>query len=152
MTECGQVETVEQTSLELVDFMMIISDIKLNRFLYDLPDSIRMIAKDDETENTDRSESRKKRKQSSDKALPKIVMNNNMEQTWRLKDTESWQTWGHKTGNGPILSVNAKPCLKYHVRGSCFEDCTNKASHCTLTGEDFKNTDNFIKQIRSESK
>ena len=72
LTECEQVETVEQTSLELMDFMMIMSDIKLNKFFCDLLDSIRMIAKDDKTESTDRNGSRKKRKHSSEKALPKI--------------------------------------------------------------------------------
>ena len=74
-------------------------------------------------------------------------MNNNMEQTSRPKDTELWQTWRHKTGNGPILLVNAKSYLKYHVRGSCFEDCTNKASHCTL----MERTSRILTTLSNES-
>ena len=46
--------------------------------------------------------------------------------------------------------ANVKPCLKFNVQGSCFDNCNNKLSHKKLKGEDFKKTDEFIKNIRSE--
>ena len=150
LIECARANTVDETSLELVDFATIIMDLKLNRFFCDLPDSIKTIAKNDTStpSNIEQTFIGKKRKQSEGK-MTKIIPNDNVEDKWKLKDTETWQMWRHKTGNGPMLSCHAKPCLKFHVKGTCYEDCANKASHKKLTGDDFRKTDDFIKQVRS---
>ena len=44
LSECGKNDTVDKTSMELVDFATIISDLKLNRYYCDLPQSIRTVA------------------------------------------------------------------------------------------------------------
>ena len=87
---------------------------------------------------------------SSNSSANKVVFNQDQVQDWKFKDGENWQMWRNKTVNGPNLSNNSKPCLKFHVRGSCFDDCTNKSSHKKLKGEDFKRTDEFIKSIRKD--
>ena len=58
--------------------------------------------------------------------------------------------WRHKTGKGSSLSTGSKPCLKFHVRGSCFIDCPNKDSHKKLHGNDHKITNDFICKIRDK--
>ncbi len=151
LCECGRVKTVEDTSLELVDFVTMISDLKLNRYFCDLPDTIQTIAKEEENYSEPKSNPLKKRKTSGDNATnqSKVISNESMDEGWKLQEDESWHNWRHKVGNAPQLSCNSKPCLKYHVKGTCFEDCTNKASHKKLTGEDHKKTDEFIRKVRS---
>ncbi len=151
--ECGRVLTVEQTSLELEDFISILTDLKLNRYYCDLPTSIKLIAKRDDEKTDNKVTPTRKRKTSSDGSNNfKVISNNEIENEWKLKDQETWQDWRHKVGNAPLLSCNSKPCLKYHVKGTCFEDCKNKASHRRLTRKDYETTDDFIKKVRASSK
>ena len=89
--ECGQVNMVEETDLDLVDFITMVSDVKLNRFICNLPSSIRLITKDDESDETDRNNNRKKRKQ-PEKSSTKIVTNENVDQDWKLMDNEPWHS------------------------------------------------------------
>ena len=155
LMECSRVQSVDETCMELVDFGTLITDLKLNRFYCDLPDSIKMIANDqDQTKESNMITSQtniKKRKanETSTKPSPKVVRNEDIHNEWRLSDGESWQQWRHKVGQAPTLQCNAKPCLKYHIKGSCFEDCTNKASHMKLVGEDHRITDDFIRRTRA---
>ena len=52
LTECGQAQKVEDTSIELLDFNLIILDLKLSHFFCDLPESIKVI-EDKTNNNTD---------------------------------------------------------------------------------------------------
>ena len=135
---------VEQTSLELVDFATIMLDLKLNRYYCDLPESIIHVMKG---EKNTQSPGDKKRK-FNDQGSPTTVMNDDMNNEWKLRANETWHMWWHKTGKGLALSTGAKPCLKFDIRGSCFDDCTNKRSHKKLSGNHLKLTNNFIQKIR----
>ena len=150
--ECARAQDITETSLELVDFSTIISDLKLNRYYCDLPSNIKMIVKDDIEDEDAPKESKKRRtsQDSSNSNVSKVVLNQDQVQEWKFKERENWQMWRNKTVNGPTLSNNVKPCLKFHVRGSCFDDCNNKSSHKKLKGDDYKKTDDFIKNIRKD--
>ena len=149
LVECGRALSVDQTSLELVDFMTIMSDLKLNRYYCDLPENIKLIVKGRDDSN-EPSHQDKKRKPNDGASMATIVTNQELNKDWKLRDDESWHNWRHKTGKGPTLSCGAKPCLKFQVRGSCFGDCTNKATHKKLKGNDWKLTDEFIQKTRKE--
>ena len=154
LSECGKNDTVDKTSMELVDFATIISDLKLNRYYYDLPQSIRTVARNEDELTDSLIPKDKKRKTSgeSTQLSRKITKDESMNSEWRLRADESWQTWRHKENNAPTLSCSAKPCLKFHVKGLCFDNCTNRTSHRKLMGEDFKKTDEFIKKVRQDIK
>ena len=80
-----------------------------------------------------------------------MVKNNNQVNSWKLRNNETWNTvFRQKTVEGPLLSLSCKPCLKFHVKGHCFSDCKQKASHCSLKDDDFNKTNEFIKTIRGE--
>ena len=70
--------------MNLVDFITLISDVKLNRFICDLPSSIRTIAKDEDIDETDRSNNKKKRKQ-PERSQSRIVTNEDIEQEWKKR-------------------------------------------------------------------
>ena len=154
LNECSRQKIVEDTSIDLVDFATIISDLKLKQYYCDLPHTIRSVARNDDKSNEVLLPQEKKRKISGDtnKTPKKTMKDESMDPEWQLKSNESWQNWRHKVGTAPTLSCNAKPCLKFHVKGSCFEDCTNRTSHRKLTGEDHQKTNDFINKIRRESK
>lgn len=154
LSECGKNDTVDKTSMELVDFATNISNLKLNRYYCDLLQSIRTVARNDDKSTESVLPKDKKRKISgeSTQLSRKMTKYESMNPEWRLKDGESWQTWRHRVNNAPTLSCSAKPCLKFHVKGTCFDNCTNRTSHRKLTGEDFKKTDEFIKKVRQDMK
>ena len=139
------------TSLELIDFGTLIIDIKLNRHLCDLPDSIKIIANEkDQQDSTNQLQNPKKRKLiGNNGGASRVVINEDQVNKWKLADNELWQAWRHKVGLAPALQCNLKLCLKFHVKGICFDDCTNKASHKRLNGNDYKITDDLIRKIQS---
>ena len=67
--------------------MMIISDLKLNRFFCDLLQSIRVIAKDREPDNSDKNITKKKRKQNE-----QTPINKEIDSKWKLTEDKFWQT------------------------------------------------------------
>ena len=131
LNECSRQKIVEDTSIDLVDFTTIISDLKLKQYYCDLPHTIRSVARNDDKSNEVLLPQEKKRKISGDtnKTPKKTMKDESMDPEWRLKSNESWQNWRHKVGTASTLSCNAEPCLKFHVKGSSFEDCTNRSSH-----------------------
>jgi len=153
LLQCGQCQTIDETSLELVYFINIISKIQLNKFSCFLPPNIRRIIKDETKKrdspdaklpNTEANKNGKKMKQENI-----MVMNEDINPEWKLKDNENWtQIFRHKSRDAPVLTNGSKACLKYHVKGFCFEDCKFKGTHIQLLGEDFKKTDAYIKSLR----
>ena len=52
---------------------------------------------------------------------------------WKLREQEKWESvFQGKSNDGPSLSLGCKPCLKFYVKGRCFDDCCNKNSHKIL--------------------
>ena len=145
LRQCSIYSMVLDTETLLMDFQSFLMDIRLNRFVYILPPSIAKLVqkKVDKSENTQSVKEKRERATS--------VRNSENVQEWRLRPNETWNTvFRNQTFNGPKLSMNCHPCLKYHVRGACFSDCKNRGSHCTLVGLDKENVSKFIKSLRGE--
>ena len=146
LKQCSVQKSIIDTDLSLIDFSSLLSDVLLNRFNYLLPPSIAKIT----TDSSQQDENQKKKKGRRDSS-PVMVKNNSMNEEWKLRPNESWETvYRGKTKEGPMLSFSCKPCLKFHGKGICYEDCSHKASHCNLVGEDKELTNNFIKSLRGE--
>ena len=95
----------------------------------------------------DGQRNRKKKKQDQNVS---IVKNGNMNEDWKMRENEKWnQTFRHKSKDAPILNTNCRACLKFHVKGYCFENCKFKGLHIDLTGEDFEKTDEYIRSLHS---
>ena len=89
------------------------------------------------------------RRQKKRRERAEMVKNSAIVADWKLKDSESWdKVFREKTAEGPILSLSCRPCLKYHVKGVCYDDCKNRDSHKSLAGHDKDKTDKFIKSLR----
>ena len=79
------------------------------------------------------------------------VRNNNPVSKWKIRDNEDYaEVFKGKVLGGPILSMGVPGCHKFHNKGFCFPDCTQKASHCVLAGDDFKKFDARVKALRGE--
>ena len=149
LDQCSRADLVLDTNLELTHFSSIFHDIQLNKFFCNLPSNILKLQKDTNKPHEFDSERKKKRSKSS--SQPEQVRNTSQYPDWRLRHSEKWDTlFKNKTRDGPMLSLNTRPCLKYQVKGLCYSDCPFKASHCTLTSEDRSKTDRFIKELRGE--
>ena len=152
LQECSRVTLVDETCMELIDFAAIMTDIKLNKFYCDLPASIRSIAKEEKLREDSNQGQAKKRKMNEINPTNnfKLAKDEEIHDEWKLQENESWNQWKHKVTQAPTLpNCRVKPCLKFHVRGMCFEDCTNRASHTRLVGDEFKITDEFIRRTRT---
>ena len=87
----------------------------------------------------------------SQRAAPVMIRNNNQIREWKLRNDEKWETvFRSKSQQGPTLSIGCKPCLKFHAKGFCFEDCALLKSHISLSPEDTVQTANYIKELRGE--
>ena len=151
LSQCCRESSVQETTLDLVSFASIILKIQLNDFNCFLPMNIRRIAKEETSQKKrDNTQEGLKTKKKSKQEIVSMVRNENINEEWKLKENESWnQTFRHKSKEAPMLSMDCRACLKYHVKGFCFQDCNFKDSHVELTGEDFKRTDSYIKSLRS---
>ena len=144
LKQCSTHQAVTDTDLSLVNYSTLIQDIKLNRFMYMLPPTIASF-------NSDNKDKSKAKDRSSERGAVELVRNSNRVEQWKLRHGESWNNvFRNKTIDGPLLSTQCHPCLKFHVRGSCYADCRNKASHCNLNSEDKTKVDQFIKSLRGE--
>ena len=147
LKQCSTRESVIDTDISLIEFSSLISDIHFNRFSYFLPPSVQHVkpSTDSDVKRGGKDSLKKKRNN------PVMMVNPAVVNDWKLRPSESWNTvFREKTVEGPSLSMLCKPCLKYHVKGLCYDDCKHKASHCALVGEDKKKTDDFIKSLRGE--
>ena len=142
LKSCSTNNSVLSTNYELVEFSSLINDIQLNRFMYILPPSVSKLVKVED--DCDKPSIKKTKK-------TEMMRNPNIFEEWKLRHNESWMTvFREKTMQGPDLSLACKPCLKYQVKGVCYDDCRQKKSHCVLIGDDKRATNDFIKQLRGE--
>jgi hypothetical protein len=144
LKQCGSYHAVTDTDVSLVEFTSLTSDIQLSRFNYVLPPSVSKVSKM-ESEVESPNERNKKKK------IVEARRNLDIEEEWKIRPTETWDTvFKNKVKEAPFLSIGCKPCLKYQVKGICYTDCINQASHCKLHGEDKVKVSNFIKGLRGE--
>jgi hypothetical protein len=142
LRQCSAADAVTDTDLELVDFGSLFKDILLSRFDITLPPNISKVKN---IEKPSDAENKKLR------ASPVMVRNHKQINEWKVRSSERWDTvFRAKSRHGPTLSIGGKPCLKYHVKGFCFEDCGLAESHMELNDEDRELTANFIKELRGE--
>ena len=140
LKECSRSTYAKDTTIALTNFGEIFQDIQMNRFHYKLPGSVKKVSPVHEEEK-----SQKKMKET------KRHVNRSQEKDWKIRQNEQWESvFRHKSTDGPILSMGCRPCLKYHCKGSCFDDCSNKDSHVNLKNDDRSKTTAFIKQLRGE--
>ena len=84
LNECSRQKIVEDTSMELVDFATIISDLKLNRYYCDLPHTIRSVARNDDESNEVLLPQENKRKMSGEtnEVSKKMIKDESMDPQW----------------------------------------------------------------------
>ena len=85
MHECVRATTVQDTTGALVEFLTLLTDIKLNRFICFLPGNIKKLSKRNATPD-DSIDDRGKKKQKSENQRK----NDNVVSDWKLKANESW--------------------------------------------------------------
>ena len=143
LRQCSTADAVTDTDLELIDFKVLFKDILLSRFDITLPPNIAKV------KNTPSTPDKNPRNPRPSPAV--MVRNDNLVREWKVRVDEKWDTvFRSKSRNGPTLSIGCKPCLKYHAKGFCFDDCSLIKSHVTLNPADKTATSNFIKELRGE--
>ena len=142
LKQCSVYTMVLDTETTFMNFTTLLMDIRLNRFVYILPPSIaKLVNKEKEPKSNEKEK----------KERATVVRNSAPTQEWKIRPNETWNTvFKNQTFKGPMLSMQCHPCLKYHVRGACFSDCKNRASHLTLSGADKESVTRFIKTLRGE--
>ena len=80
------------------------------------------------------------------------VRNESPVEEWKLRQGKKWDTvFRNKSGNAPQLSMGCKMCLKFWVKGICYDDCKNKALHVQqLTEGDRELGMAYINEFRGE--
>ena len=150
LLQCCTKSSVEETTLHLLDYSTLFEDIIMNRFQYILPLAIIRVRKppppplDSTPAGGDRDRKKPKRAEQ--------VKNENPVEEWKLRQGERWDlVFRSKSGEAPMLSMGCKLCLKFWVKGLCYTDCKNRASHVqTLSEEDRSLAMAYITELRGE--
>jgi len=149
LNECMRAKSIADTSLELVTFVTILTDIQLNRFICFLPSNIKRLSKPIESKEDNFKSPNKKAR--SETQTSNQVKNNNVIEECRLVRHENWsKLFQGKSKEGEILSCGTYPCIKYHVKGVCYDDCAFKGSHRRLTGSDEEKVKKLVSKLRRE--
>ena len=75
-----------------------------------------------------------------------------MENDLKKKPSENWnKNFKNNIKKGPTISGGTYACLKFHVKGICYEEYKFKASHIKLDGDDLLKTKEFVKKLRDEA-
>ena len=136
---------VLETSVELTNLSQIFTNVQMNRFHYNLPQKIRRLKRNNDIKNTN------DRKMKRVKQENLVNTNPNPVREWKLRANEQWATmFCNKTREGPMLSMGCQPCLKYHCKGTCFNDCRFQAAHVAFSGNDKALTTQLIKELQGE--
>jgi hypothetical protein len=147
LQQCSAKDCVLDTDTSLMDFSPLIQDIQLNRFNYQLPPSISKVVQPSDQSGCNLNQ----RERTNSQETAKPMRNTEPNRDWKLRPNENWETiFRNKTLEGPDLSIGCKPCLKFHVKTICYDDCKQICSHRKLSGEDKVKTDKFIKSLRGE--
>ena len=141
-------KNISDTSIELIIFNLLLTDIQINRFVCYLPGDIKKMSKKIEGDDEEVSRPTKKTRTENASSTTKLL-NNDLVEDWKLKEGEDWNAkFMGKSKKGPKLTCGTYPCLKYHVKGICWSDCSFRASHKKITGDNARKTCEFINKLR----
>ena len=145
--QCGRAMSVDETSLTLLSFTSLFEDIMMHRFYDILPLSVKKLQRSRGADNKGVENNRDSKRQRK----AEVLRNDNIPSEWKIQQGESWDNvFRNKTLSGPDLECGSKFCLKFWVKGICFSDCKQKASHEALSDEDKQKGDSYIKELRGE--
>ena len=147
--ECMRSEMPMDVSPRWLNSRSIYERIEMGEFTYDLPSSVKTILPADQSNNNAGNDNAGVKRKADEMSIR--VRNNNPVSKWKIRDNEDYaEVFKDKVLGGPILSMGVPGCHKFHNKGFCYADCTQKASHCVLAGDDFKKFDARVKALRGE--
>ena len=135
LNQCEAAEDREEVDDSLVDFSDDLNDILRRKFKMAIPQTMKEII--DGFSEVDHSvpppNKKKKPNQNHGNEQPsERVINKGSIQEWLADDNQHYQkAFRHNPAllNRPEWNENAKMCHRWHSKGYCFDNCSNKASH-----------------------
>jgi hypothetical protein len=147
--ECMRAEMPMDVSPRWLNSRSIYERIEMGEFNYNLPSSVKTILPADQSDDNNGNNNASSKRRADEMSVR--VTNNNLVSKWKIREDENYaDVFKGKVTGGPILSMGVAGCHKFHNKGFCYEDCTQKASHCALSGDDFKKFDARVKALRGE--
>ena len=151
LCQCSRASTVDETSITLFTFASLFEDIMMHRFYYILPLSVKKVKSGGEDKKGGDTKGKENTREPKRQRKAELIRNDNIPREWKVRQGESWDNvFRNKTLSGPNLSCGSKFCLKFWVKGFCFSDCRQKASHEALSDEDKEKGEGYIKELRGE--
>ena len=148
LKSCHKARDGTDTNDTLIDFSSLQSQLEVNSFNFNLPTTIKTVKRKEDNTSQDKDG---KRQKIDDSAPAQRMINQSMNQNWKLRPNERYETvFAHKIKEGPRLSHGGPGCHKFHNKGVCYDDCPHKGSHRILDGNDKKVFDEFCKKCRGE--
>ena len=150
LLQCRRKKDREEVNENLVDFSDLSESCLSQSFNISLPPAFKGKSAESVVDPLQMSEqTREKRKRVDENH----VINDDQVAEFKLKPEEDWVVnfRGALVGDRRFLNGKSKLCTRWYVRGDCFKNCTNKASH---VGKDKIPDDkkvgmrNYIKKVR----
>ena len=135
LMQCKRCRDCEDVNDNLLDFSGLSEECLNQSFNISLPPAFQISGA--EKQDPREKEIKRKRKTEHEKEKARYIVNDNTDDTFKLKDGETW----HKTIVGKLTKdtpfwdkrktspTDCRMCRRWHICGDCFSDCSNAASH-----------------------
>ena len=135
LIQCKRCSDREDVNDNLLNFSNLSEEYLNQSFNISLPPAFHISGA--EKQDIREKEIKKKRKTEHEKEKARYIVNDNTDDTFKLKDGETWNKTivGTLTKDTPFWDkgktspTDCKMCRRWHIRGHCFSDCPNAASH-----------------------
>ena len=130
---CKLAKNRDDVDDRILDVSDLIRGVRFGSFMMDLPPNTKPIDTDGRAQEKDEADP-KRRKPNPKEDGKRHITNDAQHPELKMKDNEDWKKdfVGKHAKLKPFWEGNsgkARMCVRWHVKGDCFEDCEHAASH-----------------------
>jgi hypothetical protein len=153
LLQCKRKQDREEVNERLVDFSDLADSCLSQSFNISLPPAFKGQSTDSAVDPFQKSEQMGDRNEKRKRENENHVTNDDQVAEFKMKPEEDWRDKFRSAlmGDRPFWGQNGRMCTRWHIRGDCFKDCNNKASHVgkdKIPGEKKVAMKNYIKKVR----
>jgi hypothetical protein len=136
MSQCKRMKDRDDVNERLVDFSDLTESCLNQGFNVSLPPAFQVLASKTPSDQGHLNLGDKRKRKDQEVSLGRLI-NPDQDADFKMKPTETWgNNWAGKLNydkpfwdRSKCQPSDCKMCPKFHIRGYCFEDCSNAESH-----------------------
>ena len=127
LRSCMEANDRSEVNDNIIDFRSLVELVLNGQFVQTLPPVFTMTARKDDEKGGDPPY--KKAKKENDSEKERVIKNETQIEGFKMKSGKKWDHFCGACADSTPDWGTKKMCHRWHIRGYCFSDCRNKASH-----------------------